>query len=40
MAELYIKSVFLNLFAWRVGVKFMENFKGVESYKSLGTCSL
>jgi hypothetical protein len=40
MAELYVKSVCLNLFAWRVDVKFMENFKGAESYKSLGTSSL
>jgi hypothetical protein len=28
LAELYVKSVYLNLFWWRGGVKFMTHFKG------------
>jgi hypothetical protein len=37
LAELYVKPVYLNLFVWRGGVKFMKCFKGGARYKSFGT---
>jgi hypothetical protein len=37
LAELYVKSVDLNLFRSKGGATFIKHFKGGASYKSLGT---
>jgi hypothetical protein len=33
LSKLYVKSVYLNLFGWRWGAKFMKKFKGVQGIK-------
>jgi hypothetical protein len=35
LAEIYVKSVCLNLFGWREEEKFMKHFKGGATYKFL-----
>jgi hypothetical protein len=40
LAQLYVKTVYLNLFRWRGGAMFMKYSKGGASYKSLGTSGL
>jgi hypothetical protein len=40
LAELYVKSVYLNLFWWMGGLKFMTYFMGGPSYKRLGISEL
>jgi hypothetical protein len=40
LAELYVKSVYLNLFRLRGGMKFMKHFVGGTSCKSFGTSAI
>jgi hypothetical protein len=40
LAELYVKYVYLNLFGWRGGAKFIKHFTGGSGYKSFGTSGL